>query len=370
MIVPGRTRSSWRRLVIAGAIAACGSAMTALIHTAPARAQQAESIHWSIDSVEPGHPAGQLQLTIDSRWGAGNLSTWSNTRSLAELQGLSTAQLMDGGQPVRFALVRDAGRLDCGGTARGGRGSGACTFTPDPNFAAYAAAHGIGRPTARQAFSLTMSGVGREVIEALDLNGFARPNIDQLTSMGIQGVTAGYVRDLGSRGYHLSADDLIAFKIQGVEPEYFRALAAISPRLQHISPADVVKLHIHGVAPEFVREMAAIGPGFQNLGAEDLVSMSIHGVRPELARAYVQLEGGPLRTDDVVAMAIHGVTAEYIRQLAALGYRNLQAQDLVNMAIHGVTPGFVGSLRRAGMAALSADQLVRLRISGFDPDAR
>jgi hypothetical protein len=368
-VVPGRVPFTWRKLVIAGAFAVLAPAVTA---SAPASvaSERPDSIGWSIDRNGPGKDGSQVQLTIDSRWGANNRSTWSNSRSLVELQGLGQAQLMGPGQPVRFALVKEAGRLDCSGTAGSGRGSGACTFTPDVGFSSFLEARGIGRPSNRQAYSLTMSGVGRDLVDALDKNGFTRPNIDQLTAMGIHGATAAYVRELGGLGYRLSADDVVAFKIHGVEPSYIREMAAIGPALRQIAPSDLVALRIHGVKPQFVREMAALGPEFRNVTADALVSMAIHGVKPEMARTYVELEGGRLRADDVVSMAIHGVTADYIRQLAALGYRNLSAENLVSMAIHGVSPGFVSSLHRAGMTRLSADQLVRLRISGFDPNGR
>ena len=306
-VVPGRVPFTWRKLVIAGAAAVFAPAVTAafMVESVPAAAQQPQSINWSIESQRTGN---HLQLTIDSRWSANSRSTWSNDGSLAELQGLTAIQLAGGSQAVRFALVKEAGRLDCSGSAGGGRGSGVCNFTPDPGFTTFLKARGIARPSPHQSYSLTMSGVGRDLIDALDKNGFARPNIEQLTAMGI-----------------------------------------------------------HGVKPEFVRQMAAIGPEFRNVTADDLVSMAIHGVRPELAQTFVQLEGGKLRSDDVVSMAIHGVSADYIRQLAALGYRGLSADDLVSMAIHGVTPTYVQELHRSGMTRLSADQLVRLRLSGFDP---
>lgn len=397
-IAPGRVPFTWRKLVTAGAIAACASAVTAtfvVAQPAPAAAEQASAISWSFETNGPGKDGSEVQLTVDSRWGAGNHSSWSNSRKIGELQGLGAAQLMGPSQPVRFALVKEAGRLDCSGMAGGGRGSGACSFTPDAGFATFLEARGIGRPSAHQAYSLTMSGVGRDLVDALDKNGFTRSDVDQLTAMGIHGATASYVRELGSLGYRLSADDVVAFKIHGVEPAYIREMAAIGPALRQISPSDLVALRIHGVKPQFVREMAAIGPGFRNVTADDLVTMAIHGVQPDLARAFVQLEGGRLKADDVVSMAIHGVNADFVRKLAELGYKDLSADDLVSMAIHGVTADYVqrlsqlgyrfradelvnlsihgvsadyvSRLQQSGMAHVSADQLVRLRLAGFEP---
>ena len=327
-----------RKLVIAAAGATCiCSAVPALFlgSSAPAAAQEMESINWSIDRAD----VGRVQLTMESRWNGNSRSTWSNDRPISELSGLSEAQLAGPSQPVRFPFIREAGRFDCSGRAGGYIGSGACSFTPDAGFASFLQARGIGAPSRQQAFSLAMSGVGRDLVDALDKGGFERPTVDQLTAMGIHGATADYVRALSGLGYRLSADDVVAFKIHGVEPDYVRELAAIGPKLQRIQPGD-------------------------------LVSLKIHGVRPELARSFVRLEAGRLDSDDLVSMAIHGVTSSYIEQLAAIGYRNLSAGDLVTMAIHGVSPSYVQSLQRAGMAHLSAEQLVRLRNSGFDPNEK
>ncbi|HEY8433331.1 MAG TPA: hypothetical protein VIK68_01835, partial [Sphingomicrobium sp.] len=327
-LAPGRVPFAWRKLVIAGVIA-CAPAVTASAPATAAAAQQVQSVNWSFATNGRGKDGSEVQLTVEARWGADSDSIWSNSRRIEELQGLSRAQLMGPPGPVRFALVKEAGRLDCTGTAGGAHGAGTCRFAPDVGFATFLDARRIGRPDEHQAYSLTMSGVGRDLVDALDKNGFTRPDIDQLVAMGIHGATPDYVRALGGLGYRLSAGDLIAFKIHGVEPAYIRAMAAIGPALQHISASDLVALRIHGVKPEFVREMAAIGPAFRNVTADDLVSMAIHGVRPELARAYAQLEGGRLSADDVVSMAIHGVSPELLQRLAALGYRSFSADDIV-----------------------------------------
>ena len=341
----------------------------ALVVAAPAAQAQGEAprINWSLFAANPPRDASQIQLTIQSRWDGRSQSSWSNTRNISDLQGLSAAQLSGPPQPARFVLVRDAGRLDCSGTVGGLTGSGFCTLTPDASFVRYLAAHGIRQPDERGLFSLTMSGAGRELIEAMDHLGYVRPTIDQLAAMGIHGVAPAFVRGLATSGYRLrSADDLVAFKIHGVDLDYIRGMAAAGQMLQHLPADDLVSLRIHGVKPAYVQQMAAIGPEFRSLTADSLVSFAIHGVRPELVQAYVRANHRPVRTDDVVSMAIHGVDAGFINAMAALGYRDLAAEDLITLRIHGVTPDYVQSLQRAGMSHLSADQLVKLRLAGFD----
>ena len=299
---------------------------------------KAAQIDWSIERSGTRPETGKVQLRVESRWDR-DKSSWSRGYQLSELRGLSAAQLAARPAPVRFALVREPGRLDCNGIAGNSSGRGSCSFAADPAFAAYLAQRGIARPDTRRAFSLAMSGVGRRLVDALSANGYPRPTLNQLVAMGIHGVTAEYVRDLALSGYRLqSADKLVAFKI-------------------------------HGVSADYVRAIAAAGPQLRNLPADDVVAFKIHGVTPDLVRAYTALGRG-VDKDQVVAMRIHGVTPQYINQMAALGYRSLTADELVQMRIHGVTPEFVRALQRQGIRTASADQLVRLRISGFRADRR
>src|SRR5919107_2261854 len=188
--------------------------------SAPAAQAEASAITWSI-APDTGN---QVQLTIESRWAPGSDSIWSNSRDISELPGLSMTQLRGQVQPARFTLAHDAGRLDCSGTIGRMTGSGSCALTPDAGFMSYLAAHGIARPDARGLFSLTMSGAGRDLIDAMEKLGYARPTIDQLTAMGIHGVSPEFIRGLATSGYRLqSADDLIAFRIHGVDLDYSRA---------------------------------------------------------------------------------------------------------------------------------------------------
>jgi len=63
----------------------------------------------------------------------------SMTSSFApnELSGLDVAALRQpGNRPIRFALVREAGRVDCSGSGGNAVATGRCGFTPDAGFTA------------------------------------------------------------------------------------------------------------------------------------------------------------------------------------------------------------------------------------------
>jgi hypothetical protein len=174
--------------------------------TAPSSNDWAEpsSIEWSIQREGSDLAQNKVQFAIESRWGPGNHSMWSNDRSLSDFQGLSAAQVRGPSAPVRFAIARDAGRLDCSGIAGNLTGHGACTFTVNPGFTAYLQQHGIGAPTPHEAFAMTMSGVGRELIDSMESIGYARPTASQLASMAIHGVSADFVRGLARSGPTIS----------------------------------------------------------------------------------------------------------------------------------------------------------------------
>ena len=308
---------------------------------APGRSddQPLGTIRWSIDDHDSRRD-GKVQVSFRTGEGSRHNSNWSSGYDVGELRGLSSAQLNGSSQPVRFALAREAGRLDCTGTAGNRQGIGTCVFSGDAGFAGRLASGGIGRPTDRQAFNLTLADVRYELIDELGRYGYDRPDVDGLVAMGIHGATAAYVRDIAGAGYRLG-------KSEGL-----------------------VQFRIFGIDARFVRDMAAIGPQLAKLSAEDLVQFKIFGVKPELVRAYTQLGYSTLDSKDLVKMQIHGVSPEFITELAKLGYRDISSDQLVNLRIHGVTPDFIRGLKAEGIVLPSADQLVRLRLAGYRPGKR
>src|SRR5689334_7841743 len=146
-----RSKSIARMLAVATAALACTSAVgfAAVAVVQP----QSETITWSVFRAKLPSSGDNVQLTIESRWNSNSRSMWSNDHSLGELTGFSPAQLDGASGPVRFALARDAGRLDCSGTAGRMTGKGVCSFTPDGSFGEYLRARGMGYPTRQEAFS-------------------------------------------------------------------------------------------------------------------------------------------------------------------------------------------------------------------------
>src|SRR6185436_9818712 len=119
----------------------------------------------------------------------------------ARLTGLTRAQAMSStGNNVQFQLKRDAGTFNFEGWFKDGNGSGHFTFAPDRAFASDLNSRGIGSPTDEQLLSLAMSDTGLALINEIALQGYERPTLDQLVTMGTHGVNVEYLQGLKSFG--------------------------------------------------------------------------------------------------------------------------------------------------------------------------
>jgi bla regulator protein blaR1 len=160
----------------------------------------------------------------------------------------------------------------------------------------------------------------------------------------------------------LTDDELVAFRVHGVTPEFVRSIAALG--YDRADPDDLVALKIHGVTPEYISEMNAV---FGKTPLEEHVSFKIHGVTSEEVRRLNALNLGKLSPDDVVSMKIHGVDAAYVDRLRAGGW-NVSAEDAVSARIHGVAPSDAEAWKRLGYANVSIEDLVGARIHGASPE--
>ena len=157
-------------------------------------------------------------------------------------------------------------------------------------------------------------------------------DLDKLISMKIQGVTPEYARAMANAGFgKLSADDLIACKIQGVTPEYITQLK--QQGFQVDSVHDAISFRIFGVTPEFVSGMKAAG--FDGLTSKQLLSMRIQGVTPEYARTLKQKFPG-ITSDELVQARIFRIDDEFIAQATKHGFNNLPFKKLVQLRISGL----------------------------------
>jgi beta-lactamase regulating signal transducer with metallopeptidase domain len=173
----------------------------------------------------------------------------------------------------------------------------------------------------------------------------------------------GYIGQIAGAGYpDLSVDDLIAFKVHDVTPEYARSFQSLGLKP---TPEELVSMRIHDVSAEYAQALKA--SGFTNLKIDQLVSGRIHGVDPSIVGQLKGLGLGDLTFDNVVAAQIHNLTPEFVRSLKDAGFSTLTFDQAVAAVIHGIDANMVRELRNAGLGTLSFDNVVSAQIHGITP---
>jgi len=256
-----------------------------------------------------------LELTVDQRAvqltvSSGDRTNRMSTRLKAdELDGIDLSLMRSStARPIRFALAREPGRLDCSGMAIRAHGSGSCSFSASAAFADLLAASGMTRPDRPQSYKLALVGARRDLLDALRAARYPMPKIDDYVAMTAVGVTPAYIADLARAGYRpREIDDLIEFRAIGVTADYLGALA---------------KAGYAGLPSNRVVEMAALK-----------------------------------------------IDPAFIAGFQRIGYPNLPVDTLVQLKALNVTPSFVESVRARGIRETSLDQIVEMKIFARRPHA-
>lgn len=302
----------------------------------PAMAQQYTGT-WSIErayayrsQATPPPDSLHLQLEYHVTTATGN-EQWSESRSvpISEFRGISMDVLNARG-PKSFDVIRDAGTIHADGMFADGHGGGTWTFVPSPSFSGQLQRRGIGAPSPEQQFYLAMAGFKFSTLDMLLADGFQRPTINDLVSMGNHGVSDDYIRSVRGLGLH---------------PKSVQAL---------------IRMRDHGVGPTFA---AAVLKAMPSATIDDLIALRDHGVSEQFMATLRQL-GYNSSPTEAASMRDHGVSESYIQDLAKMGYHP-SAGDLIRLRDHGVSASFIERMRSHGYTKLSVDELIRLRDSGF-----
>jgi beta-lactamase regulating signal transducer with metallopeptidase domain len=204
------------------------------------------------------------------------------------------------------------------------------------------------------------SGAKSSYIDGLKSVGLDNLSIDQLIALKIQGVTPEYVRALHEAGLQPDVDQIVAMKIQGMTPEYVKELRDLGLK----SDIDnVIAMKIQGVTAAYVRELRA---AFPQITSDNIVAMKIQGVTPDYPHELHDASGLNLDAGDIIGMKIQGVSPEYIRDLKALGLK-LDAGDIIGMKIQGITPAYVKAMQSAGLR-FDSGEIIAAKIQGVTPE--
>ncbi|MFP5328983.1 MAG: hypothetical protein ACLGHC_02440 [Alphaproteobacteria bacterium] len=244
-------------------------------------------------ALEQSGRAGQLQVRFrraDSR----GADSWSSTFQASSLAGLDQAALnRPGSNPVRFAIIREAGRIDCSGAGGNSTASGTCSLTPDRGFNDFLTANGINRPTEEQTYGLIAVDARRELVSALKASDYPTPTIEKLMELSAVGVTPAYIRELAAQGYRpATLQSLVEFGALDITPDYIGGF--VRAGYGKLTASELVQLKALNVTPDYVSAFERIGYG--KLPVDTLVQMKALGVTPEFALKVRR--GGDLPSPD------------------------------------------------------------------------
>ena len=217
---------------------------------------------------------------------------------------------------------------------------------------------GMGDLSADDLIALKVQNVTPEYIREMREIGL-HVDADGIVGMKVQGITPEYVKELRSMGFNPDVDEIIGMKVQGVTPEYVNGMKQVG-----IKPdADnIIGMKVQGITPEYVRQLQALG---FKVDADSVIGMKVQGVTPEYVKG-LRDQGLSPDADDVIGMKVQGVTPEYIQGIRALGL-NPSADDIVGMKVQGVTPEYIKTLQAAGFKP-SVDDVIGAKVQGVTPE--
>jgi beta-lactamase regulating signal transducer with metallopeptidase domain len=196
-------------------------------------------------------------------------------------------------------------------------------------------------------------------IEAMKAEGFENLSADDLVAMKIQGITPQYIHEIRAEGLKPSADELVGMKVQGISPEYIHGVRAMNLKIDVDS---LIGMKVQGITPQYVEEMRKLG--FQP-DADQLIGMKVQDITPAYVEEMRKLGFKP-DADQLVGMKVQGITPEYIHQLNELNIHP-DVDDLIGMKVQGINADYVRSIRASGLNP-DKDEWVALKVQGVTGD--
>jgi len=290
----------WLYLLVVATFAVC-------ITVVKTTAQTAVSGTWtaSLDNEQ----TRKIQLNLERRTQRGSRSQMGQSYDLADLQGLSSDQASGSG-PVKFSLVREAGRIDCEGNFQNGKGSGTFTFTPSSTFVSAMKSRGFdfeqdpGRngeqDLEERLFAATTLNVTTALADDLNSANFGKLQVEDLFKAAIFKVDSNFMREMKASGFeNLGMEELVKARIFKVDAEFARQVGQMGFEKEPFE--SLVKMRIFKITPEFITEVR--NEGITNLTIEDAVKMKIFKIDSEFIRE-AKADGVPLEVERLVQRKI------------------------------------------------------------------
>ena len=173
----------------------------------------------------------------------------------------------------------------------------------------------------------------------------------------------GYIDRMKAVGYDVDLEKYVAMKIQGVTPEYARAMSELG--FGKLSADDLISCKIQAVTPEYIAELKKNGLDVKDV--HDAITYRIFAVTPEFVAGMKAAGFSDLTSKQLLAMRVQGITPEYAQSIEKQ-FPGATAEDLVKTRIFNIDATFIASAKRHGFSDLTLEKLVKLRISGILDD--
>ena len=231
-------------------------------------------------------------------------SNWSTGFMPSELVGLEVSSFRAAGsRPLHFAIVREAGRLDCAGNGGNNFAVGTCRFTADPGFGQLLASRGIGRPTRDQSFALMAVNARRGMLDAVAAARYPTPRIDDVVALAALGVDGRYIGEMARAGYRpKTINSLIEFKALGITPQWIAGFARVG--YANVPGDGLVQMRALDITPEFIAGYQRIG--YRNLPVNKLVELKALNITPEFVRSVTRASAPMPPVNDLVEIKLFG----------------------------------------------------------------
>ncbi|HEY6048339.1 MAG TPA: hypothetical protein VIV07_04745 [Sphingomicrobium sp.] len=285
-------------------LAFLGALILAFISVSSAcTAAPSQFVHFTLEP-EHGGNADRIQASFRRNENGRNENNWSTDFRPAELTGLDLAGFRGAGnRPLSFAIVREAGRLDCSGHGGESYASGNCSFTANPAFTQLLESRGVGRPTDEQSFGLMAVNARRDLVDAVAAARYPTPSIDNLMALSALGVDGTYISQMARAGYRpRNIDTLIQFKALNITPQWIARFASMG--YANLPGDELVQLKALDISPEFIAGFDRIG--YRHLPVDQLVQLKALNITPEFVQRVSAVDGYNPSVDKLVQIKSFG----------------------------------------------------------------
>lgn len=265
----------------------------------------AQSPDWVRFTLEPQHGnSTKIHASFHKDRDGRNENNWSTGFMPSDLIGLEVSSFHAAGtRPIHFAIVREAGRLDCSGNGGSDFASGNCRFTESPSFTQLLVSRGIGRPTQDQAFGLMAVNARRDVIDAVAAARYPTPTIDNLMALSALGVDGAYISQMARAGYRPdSIQKLVEFKALGITPQWIAGFNRVG--YANVPGDGLVQMRALGVTPEYIEGFQRIG--YKNIPVSQLIELKALDITPEFVQSAVGRQASMPPVNELVEIKMFG----------------------------------------------------------------